>query len=163
MAKSRAFHFPKWSLVEGDIKVNVSLNRFEKQFQDAQFALDNAVMSSMVPFMPMRDGNFIKLTREQSAVLAGSGKVVAGAPPMGRYLYEGKVMVDRETGRGPFFIPGVGYRYRKGAKLISTDRSLNYDKSKNPDVTDHWFDAAKKKDGREWVKEVKRIAGGGKK
>lgn len=163
MAKSKMFHFPKWSLVEGDIKVDVSLNRFEKQFQEAQWELDGMVMNSMVPFMPMNDGNFIKLTKERSAALQGTGKVVAGAPPQGRYLYMGVAMVDKETGRGPFYIPGVGYRYRKGTELIPTNRPLNYDKSKHPNATDHWFDAAKEKDGAKWIKGVKKIAGGGKK
>lgn len=160
---SRTFHFPGFSLVQGDIRVNVKLNRFEKQFQEAQYYLDNEVMTSMVPFMPMRDGNFINETKLQSAALAGSGKVVAGVPPMGRYLYEGVVMVDKETGKGPFFIPGVGYRYRKGAELIPTGRPLKYDKTKHPNVKDHWFDAAKQKDGDKWIKGVKKIAGGGKK
>lgn len=157
---SRTFHFPKFSIVEGDIKVNLSLSRFEKQYQEAQFWLDSEVMTSMVPFMPMRDGNFINETKLQSATLAGTGKVVAGVSPMGRYLYEGVAMVDSETGRGPFFIPNVGYRYKRGAILTPTGRPLNYDKSKHPNVTDHWFDAAKQKDGKKWIKGVKKIAGG---
>lgn len=37
---SKIFHFPSFSIVKGDIKVNVSLNRFEKQFQEAQNWLD---------------------------------------------------------------------------------------------------------------------------
>ena len=82
---SKTFHFSGFSLVQGDIKVDVSLNRFEKQFQDAQWYLDGAVMNSMVPFMPMNDGNFINLTRERSVALQGTGNVVAGAPPQGRY------------------------------------------------------------------------------
>lgn len=162
MAKSRTFHFEKWSLVEGDIKVNVSLIRFEKQFQKAQYYLDSEVMTSMEPFMPKRDGLFINNTKRMSASIAGSGQVVAAAPPFGRYLYEGVAMVDSVTGRGPFYIPGKGFRYKKGAKLKPTNRPLKYDRSRNPDVTDHWFDAAKAKDGDEWIKGVKEIAGGGK-
>lgn len=151
MAKSKMFHFPKWSLVEGDIKVNVSLNRFEKQFQDAQYWLDGQVMNDMVPYMPHRDGTFVNLTRMRSAALQGTGKVVAGAPPQGRFLYEGKVMIDPVTG-SPWA--------RKGAKKVVTERPLTYS---NPKATPHWFDTAKDAHGKAWVKGVKRIAGGGKK
>ena len=148
---SKTFHFPGFSVVQGDIKVDVSLNRFEKQFQEAQYYLDSQIMNDMVPYMPHRDGNFVNVTRLQSAALAGSGKVVAAAPPMGRFPYEGKVMVDPVTG-SPWA--------RKGAKKVVTERPLTYS---NPKATPHWFDTAKDAHGKAWVKGVKRIAGGGKK
>lgn len=151
MAKSKIFYFPKWSLVEGDIKIDVNLDRFEKQFQDAQYYLDGQVMNDMVPYMPQRDGTFVNLTRMRSATLQGTGKVVAGAPPQGRFLYEGKVMVDPVTG-SPWA--------RKGAKKVVTERPLTYS---NPKATPHWFDTAKDAHGKAWVKGVKLIAGGGKK
>lgn len=148
---SRTFHFPGFSIVSGDIKADVSLSRFEKQFQEAQFWLDGQVMNDMVPYMPHRDGIFVNLTRMRSAALQGTGKVVAGAPPQGRFLYEGKVMVDPVTG-SPWA--------RKGAKKVVTERPLTYS---NPKATPKWFDTAKEKHGKSWVKGVKRIAGGGKK
>ena len=148
---SKTFHFPGFSLVQGDIKVNVNLNRFERQYERAQYYLDSQIMTDMVPYMPHRDGNFVNVTRLQSAALAGSGKVVAAAPPMGRFLYEGKVMVDPVTG-SPWA--------RKGAKKVVTERPLTYS---NPKATPHWFDTAKDAHGKAWVKGVKRIAGGGKK
>lgn len=147
---SRTFHFPGFSIVSGDIKADVSLNRFEKQFQKAQFWLDERVMTNMVPYMPHRDGAFVNLTRRRSAALQGTGKVVAGAPPQGRFLYEGKVMVDPDTG-SPWAKPG--------AKKVVTERPLTYG---NPKATPQWFDTAKEKHGKAWVKGVKRIAGGGK-
>lgn len=147
---SRTFHFSGFSIVSGDIKADVSLNRFENQFQEAQFWLDGQVMTDMVPYMPHRDGAFVNLTRMRSAALQGTGKVVAGAPPQGRFLYEGKVMVDPVTG-SPWA--------RKGAKKVVTERPLTYS---NPKATPHWFDTAKDAHGKAWVKGVKRIAGGGK-
>ncbi len=163
---SRTQHFRGFSVVQGDITVNVNFSRFEKQFEDAQKALDMAVMTSMIPFMPKQTGNFIDRTIIMSTSMAGTGIVVAAAPPMGRYLYEGKVMVDSETGKGPMKIPdgpGGAYvlRFRKGAELVATTRDLDYSKAANPDVTDHWFDAAKKKDLKAWVSLVKQKAGGG--
>lgn len=148
---SKTFHFPGFSFVQGDIKVDVSLNRFEKQYQRAQFYLDSQVMTDMVPYMPNRDGIFVDLTRLQSAALAGTGKVIAAAPPQGRFLYEGKVMVDPVTG-SPWA--------RKGAKKVVTEKPLTYS---NPKATPHWFDTAEEAHGKAWVKGVKQIAGGGKK
>ena len=134
------------------IELDVDLSRFERQYQKAQYDLDNMVMTSMVPYMPMRTGTFVNVTRALSASIAGSGYVYAAAPPFGRFLYEGKVMVDEKTG-SPWARPG--------AKKIVTNKDLNYDKSTHPNVTDHWFDTAKKNHGEEWVKKTKATAGGG--
>lgn len=134
------------------IELDVDLSRFEKQYGKAQYTLDSMVMASMKPYMPLRTGVFRNVTEAMSAAIAGSGTVIAAAPPMGRFLYEGKVMVDPET-RSPWARPG--------AKKIVTDKDLDYDKSNNPKVTDHWFDTAKKNHGKSWVKAVKNIAGGG--
>lgn len=153
-------------MVDGDVKIRLNLSRFEKQFRDAQFALDGQVMNSMLPFMPMITGQFIDVTRAASAAIQGSGGVYGGVGPQARYLYEGKVMVDSKTMKGPSKIPtGPGeyvLRFRKGSKLVATTRPLNYTKTAHPQATDHWFNPAKKKDGRKWIKMVKRIAGGGK-
>lgn len=131
------------------IDLDIDLSRFEKQYQEAQVALDSMVMTSMVPYMPHQTGTFINVTKAMSAALAGSGTVVAAAPPMGRFLYEGKVMVDELTG-SPWARPG--------ARKIVTDRELTYS---NPKATPHWFDTAKNNHGKSWVTAVKKIAGGG--
>lgn len=135
-----------------DIEVDIDLSRFENQFEEAQFRLDSAVMTSMEKYMPHRTGTFINVTKAMSSAIAGSGTVVAGAPPFGRFLYEGKVMVDPETG-SPWA--------RKGAKKVVTDKDLNYDKSHHPNVTDHWFDTAKRNHLKEWVRLTKKVAGKG--
>ena len=131
------------------IELDVDLSRFEKQYGDAQYALDSMIMTSMVPYMPHQTGTFINVTRAMSASIAGSGTVYAAAPPFGRFLYEGKVMVDEETG-SPWA--------RKGARKVVTDRDLTYS---NPKATPHWFDTAKERHSKSWVKAVKKIAGGG--
>lgn len=135
-----------------DIELDVDLSRFEKQYGKAQYALDSMVMTSMQSYMPHRTGVFINVTKAMSAAIAGSGTVIAAAPPFGRFLYEGKVMVDPDT-NSPWA--------SQGAKKIVTDKDLDYDKSHNPKVTDHYFDTAKKNHGASWVKAVKNIAGGG--
>lgn len=134
------------------IELDVDLSRFEKQYGKAQYELDSMIMASMQPYMPHRTGTFINVTKAMSAAIAGSGNVYAAAPPFGRFLYEGKVMVDPKT-NSPWARPG--------AKKVETNRDLEYDKNRNPKVTDHWFVTAKQNHGDSWIKAVKGIAGGG--
>ena len=51
MAKTT--HFKGFSIIAGDLKVKLSLSRFDEQYKKAQYQLDGDVMNSMVPFMPM--------------------------------------------------------------------------------------------------------------
>ena len=150
-------HFKGFSVVQSDVKIHLKLSRFDEQFNRAQFQLDNMVMTSMVPFMPFNSGGFINQTRAESVSLAGSGKVCAGISPAGRFLYEGKTMVDVDTG-SPWA--------RKGAKKVlvsqyagktNAKENLTYSHGRNA----HWFDSAKKADGAYWVKVTKQTAGGG--
>lgn len=152
----KTFHFKGFSIVEANMRCDVRLDRFSGQFRRAQFWLDSQIMTDMVPHMPHLTGTFIKLTRGQSAALAGSGLVIAGVGPMGRYLHEGKVMVNAATGKGPANIPGVGPRYKLGTKLKATSRELKYSNGRGP----QWVPITIDEHKAEWVAEVKRIAGG---
>ena len=145
--------------ISGTMELNLS--RFEEQFQRAQYFLDSQIMTDMVPYMPMQTGSFINLTRARSVAIAGSGRVVAAAPPYGRFLYKGKVMVDENTG---------STWARKGAKKILVSKytgktnakeNLEFSKATNPKAQPEWFEAAKANLGREWIKDTKAIAGGG--
>ena len=132
--------------------MTLDLSRFQKQYTRAQYALDSMVMQSMIPYMPKQTGTFINVTQGMSQSIAGSGKVVAAAPPTGRFLYEGKVMVGERT-KSAFAA--------KGEKKVVTERNLHYSQHANRAVTDHWFDAAKAAHGEVWIQKVKKIAGGG--
>ena len=158
---SKTHNFKGFSVVDGDVKVKIDMSRFEEQYRKAQYQLDGAVMNSMVPFMPMENGTFVNVTRAASAALQGSGRVFAAYAPQGRFLYEGKGMVDEKTG-SPWA--------RKGAKKVLVSQysgktrakeALTYTKTKHPAAQAHWFDAAKEKDGETWIREVKKTAGGG--
>lgn len=133
-------------------QLELNLKRFNMQFTLAQYELDSMVMTYMVPYMPMDTGQFVNVTRAMSASIAGSGKVVAAAPPFGRFLYEGKVMVGESSG-SPYA--------KLGERKKVTDRFLDFSKSAHPKVTDHWFDTAKENHGSQWVRRAKKIAGGG--
>ena len=129
------------------INMEIDLGRFEKQYSRAQFELDSMIMTDMVPFMPRQTGTFISVTRAMSAAIAGTGKVVAAAPPMGRFLYEGKPMVG-ERSRSAWA--------DKGEKKEVVPGKLDL----SPGV-DHWFDEAKSKYCDRWTAKAKKIAGGG--
>ena len=161
MARSKIKHFKGFSIVDGDIRVTLNMSRFERQFQRAQYQLDGAVMNSMVPFMPMVSGSFINATRAASAAVQGSGEVYAAYGPQGRFLYEGKTMVDEKTG---------STWARRGAKKVLVSEfggktnakpDLTYTRQAHPKAQSHWFDAAKKADGKKWIRDVKKTAGGG--
>lgn len=160
MAKKQ-FDFKNLSYKAGEIHVELDMSRFERQFQKAQYYLDGAVMNSMVPYMPMITGSFINTTRASSSAVQGSGLVYAAYGPQGRFLYEGKVMVDELTG-SPWA--------RRGARKVlvseytgqtNARENISYTHQAHPKAQDHWFDAAKQADGKAWIKDVKRIAGGG--
>lgn len=147
-------HFKGFSIEEMDVKIKLDMGGAEKAMRRAQYALDGAIMQSMIPFMPKVTGDFIQRTVAKSAAVQGTGTVYAGAGPEGRYLYMGKVMVDAKTGKGPMNIPGVGLRYKKRTKLKATERELDFNKLANPDVQKEWFLPAKKKDLKSWIEQA---------
>lgn len=159
---SKSTHFKGFSIIDADIKVQLNLSRFDKQFQRAQYELDGNVMNSMVPFMPMISGDFVDITRAASAAIQGSGKAYAAYGPAGLFLYQGKTMVSPVTGstwakKGEKKVLVSQYSGRTKAK-----EDLQYTKTAHPKAQAKWFDAAKKADGKEWIKQVKKTAGGGK-
>jgi len=148
--KLRKFKFNGIEINKGSMSVKASLNmtRFEKQFQQAQFWLDGQIMNDMVPFMPMQDDTFIDVTKMHSAALQGSGKVYAAYGPQGRFLYEGKVMVDELT-KSPWA--------RKGARKEVIDKDLKYSRAS---AKPKWFEEAEMLNSSNWIKGVKERAGG---
>lgn len=93
------------------------------------------VLRRIVKYMPYRTGATIKIMQAQSPV---DKPYINLSTPYARYIHEGKVMVNAETGSGPPVIPNVGPRWRRGTKLKATDRPLTYTKTKNPEAGPHW-------------------------
>ena len=145
---SNIVHYPNFSIVEGDVKVNIDFGKVSDRINQAQYWLDNQIMTDMVPMMPHQTGTFVNLTRARSASVTGTGMVYAAAGPYGRFQYMGKVMVDPTT-NSPWA--------RKDAKKILIDKNLTYS---NPQAVPRWFDEAKKLHGQEWIQGVSDIIGG---
>lgn len=140
-------HFKGYSVADGNIRANISFDRLENGLAGAQKWLDGEVMNGMEPFMPMQTGNFIQMTRARSTAVQGSGVVCAGTPPMGRFLYFGKVMVG-EHSRSAWA--------KQGEEKVVTGRQLTYARAS---AVPEWFEAAKAVHLNHWVSGVKNIAG----
>ena len=134
--------------LEINLKLDIDTDKLKEKGAKAQYWLDSQVMTDMMPLMPMDTGSFINATLAQSQALAGSGIVIAGIGPMGRFLYGGLVMVDPDTG-SPFA--------RAGVKKVLTDRPLQFARAS---AVDHWFDVAKESHLSDWVKGVAKFYGG---
>lgn len=136
-------HFPNFSYIGANFKIELNLDRFAKQFADAQQWLGDRVLEDCKPFMPHLTGS-----QQQRSYVESSGRKVIFPGPYARFLYMGKVMVDPDTG-SPWA--------RKGVQKVVTERPLTYS---SPSATDHWFDTAKAQYGEYWVEGIKRRAGG---
>lgn len=134
--------------LEVSLKLDIDANKLKGNAAKAQYWLDSQIMTDMMPLMPMDTGTFINATAAQSQALAGSGTIIAGIGPMGRFLYEGMVMVDPET-NSPFA--------RAGAKKVVTERPLMYSRL---GAVAHWFEEAKIVHLRDWVRGVAKFYGG---
>ena len=100
---------------------------------DVQMQVTRIINNRITKYMPFRTGALAtKLKRIKSPT------EIEVAAPYALYMYYGKVMVNSKTGKGPAFIPGVGYRYRKGTVLKATERDLNYDLTKHPKAGPFW-------------------------
>lgn len=138
-------HFPTFSYVDGQVRVEIDLQRFYKQYLEAQRWLGNQVLHDCKAVMPLLTGSM-----QQRSYVSDNGSEVVFPGPYARFQYGGKVMVDPVTG-SPWA--------RAGAKKVLTDRPLTYSRA---DATDHWFDTAKAQHGDSWIQGVKDRAGGGK-
>ncbi len=140
------------SIKENGVRLDINMRRFENNLNNAQYLLDKAVMTSMMPLMPKDDGVFIDDTVAKSDSVAGTGIVYAAFGDQGRYLYEGKTMVDEKTG-SPWA--------RKGARKVlvsqyggktNAKENLTYSRA---EARPQWFEAAKERDLDQWLKIAK--------
>jgi len=148
--------FPKISYSDGNVHIHVDLQPFEERHIKAQRWLGDRVLEDSRACMPILTGGL-----QQRSHTEDDGKKVIFPGPYSGYLYRGKVMVDSVTGKGPRKIPtGPGeyiLRFRKGAKLIPTNRNLTYS---SPQAVPKWFENAKAKYKQFWVQGVREIIGG---
>ena len=89
-----------------------------------------------VPFVPALTGSLAERTR-----VVGNAIIYPG--PYARFLYNGKVMVDPNT--GSTYAP-------KGGTKVATDRNLVFTKTMHPQAQSHWFEASKAQNLDKWLR-----------
>lgn len=106
------------------------------------------VRADTAPYTPFKNGVMEKGTKVV-------GNTIIYPPPYSRYLYYGKVMVDSATGRGAMhWVDKLGnefIRFRKGAKLVPTDRPLHYNQDPHPKAGAFWFERSKADNLDKWI------------
>lgn len=115
----------------------------------AETVLAVQAMKDTEPYVPMLTGSLGQRTRTM-------GNLIVYPGPYARYLWAGKVMKNSITGKGPRYIPEVGYRWPLGATLVPTERDLVFTKTFHPQAQAHWFEASKKKNLHKWEQVVKK-------
>lgn len=89
-----------------------------------------------VPFVPALTGSQTERTRVV-------GNIIIYPGPYARVLYNGKVMVDPNT--------GSTYAPEGGTKVV-TDRNLVFTQTVHPQAQSHWFEASKAQNLDKWIR-----------
>lgn len=113
--------------------------KLEGNITKAEHVVAQQVMKDTSPFVPALTGSLDRQTRVE-------GNKIIYPGPYARYLYNGKLMVDPET--------GSSYA-QKGATKVLTDKDLVFNKSMHQDAQSHWFEASKAQNLDKWL----RVAG----
>ena len=116
---------------------------------DVQKQFTGIVNHRITKYMPFLTS---VLSTKNKRVISPTAIEILG--PYARYQYFGKVMVNAKTGKGPAFIPGIGFRFPYGSKLKATERDLEYDKSKNPRAGPFWDKRLVAAEGAQMVAEI---------
>ena len=88
------------------------------------------------PYVPALTGDLDRRTRVDGSRVIDPG-------PQSRYLYNGKLMVDPET--------GSSYA-KKGTTKVLTDKDLVFNKAMHAQAQSHWFEPSKAENLDNWVR-----------
>lgn len=130
------------------VVTSISVPRYDQMLRTAstkaERALAREVLQNTEPYVPAKTGIFSRRARAIGQYVVYSGDAV-------NYLYEGHVMVNAKTGKGPPVIPGIGPRWRRGTKLRKTDRPLTYTRDMHAKAGDHWMERSQADNYNHWV------------
>lgn len=123
-------------------------NKLAAAGTQASHTLARQIAEDSNPFVPARSGALAART-----TVAGSNIIYPG--PYAKFLYNGKVMVDAGSGKGPLRLKSKNgaeiIRFRKGAQLKPSSKNLVMKKNIHPMAQDHWFQAAKNLYLQNWL------------
>ncbi len=118
-------------------------------------ALAWQILKDTAAFLPALTGSFT-----QRSHVTGNRIIYPG--PYARYLWHGVAMVNSKTGKGPRYIPEVGYRWPKGAILKPTTRPLKFNTAMHAKAQSHWMDASNAQNMEKWKRMGAKIYADGK-
>ena len=130
---------------DGNVSIELNLDRFSAQFQEAQKKLNMQIVADSTVYTPFRQGQLRSQVRYPDGLTGG---LIEWYAPYAHYQYYGNVYTDA-TGRT---YVGAGE-----TKPINTGRPLTYH---TPGTTSRWFETAKAKNLNKWIDLVKKTAGG---
>ena len=120
--------------------------------------LENAlawqILKDTTEFVPALTGSF----STRSHVIANR---IIYPGPYARYLWHGVAMVNSKTGKGPMYIPEVGYRWPRGAILKPTTRPLQFNTAMHAKAQSHWMDASRTQNMEKWKRMGAKIYANG--
>lgn len=123
--------------VKVDVKIDAA--KFAQRADRAKEVLANEAMKDTDQFVPALTGSLAGRARVQGDTIVYPG-------PYARFLWEGKVLVDPDTG-SPWARPG--------ATKVANGKSLVFTKAMHGQAQSHWFDASKAMNLPNWVKKYK--------
>lgn len=88
------------------------------------------------PFVPALTGDLNRRTQVD-------GNLIIYPGPQSRMLYNGKLMIDPNTGSA---------WASKGVTKVTADRNLVFTKTYHSEAQDHWFEASKAQNLKKWVR-----------
>lgn len=120
-------------------------SKLQQSCTKAEHILAQQVAKDTSPFVPALTESLDQRTRVE-----GSNVIYPG--PYARFLYNGKVMVDPNT--GSTFAP-------KGGTKVVTDRNLVFNQTVHPQAQDHWFEASKAQNLEKWERVAEKAVKNG--
>ena len=142
-------------MIRVELRGNIDPKYLSGRTTKLEQALTWEVMKDTRPFVPAKTMSLANRTYVTSGYIVYPG-------PYARYLFYGKRMVNAKTGKGPRYIPEVGYRWPKGAILKPTNEDLKISTAVHKDATSNWIEASKRKNMAKWERLAARIYTDGK-
>ena len=130
-------------MINVSLEQNIDPSLLKGRATKLESALAWQIMKDTTRFLPALTLSLTNRTRVQNSYIIYPG-------PYARYLYYGKRMVNARTGKGPMYIPEVGWRWPKGAILRPTNEDLHIQTSVHADATSHWMDVSRQRNMKRW-------------
>lgn len=128
------------SLIQTNVYMAIDTNMLKAPCTKAENILAIQIEKDTRQYVPARTGSLMQRTYVD-------GNTIVYPGPYARFLYNGKLMVDPNTGSP--FAP-------KGGTKVVTDKDLVFSQAVNPQAQSHWFEASKAQNMDKWERVYRR-------